>query len=165
MVDPIFPPNEIPYMSDKDWETYCCQVWCNNSLNAVEGCLRHHGQRAPTSGDKFVVVHASLINSAADQLRKAQAVINFLLRDSGRIHCMAKEMEEFGFYTICFYASEFDVQTNEDEGFDGLLWMNVPKDIFDKWFDREEFDMSKEEWFKTYTADNTVSLAQYIQEL
>lgn len=84
MVNSIFPPKENSEMSDRDWETYCCQVWCNNSLNAVEGCLRKL-PRTQELGGCCVITNEAMIVNTADQLRKAQMVINFLLEDSGRI--------------------------------------------------------------------------------
>ena len=80
----IFPPKENSEMSDRDLETYCCKVWCNNSLNAVEGRLRNLlGTRE--LGGCCVIMNEAMIVNTADQLKKAQMVINFLLEDSGRI--------------------------------------------------------------------------------
>lgn len=68
MIDPIFPRKEDEQMSDRDWETYCCLVWCCNSLNAYECILRHQGD-----------------NRGAEYIKRAQDVIKFLLYDSGRL--------------------------------------------------------------------------------
>lgn len=82
MVDSIFPPKDESFdFTDREWETYCCQVWCNNSLNATEGYLRHLAH----SIEPYVPVKNSVAINIADQLRKAQMVINYLLKDSGRL--------------------------------------------------------------------------------
>ena len=85
MVDSIFPPKDESFdFTDREWETYCCQVWCNNSLNATEGYLRHLGNRV-LSNEQYVPVKKGVAINIADQLRKAQMVINYLLKDSGRL--------------------------------------------------------------------------------
>ena len=68
MIDPIFPRKEDEQMSDRDWETYCCLVWCCNSLNAHAHVLKHRGD-----------------NTGALYMRRAQDVITFLLEESGRL--------------------------------------------------------------------------------
>lgn len=44
-VNPIFPPNTSDTLSDRDWETQCCLVWCCNSLNARAAYLLHLDER------------------------------------------------------------------------------------------------------------------------
>lgn len=70
MVDDIFPkkPYEDSEFSDREWETYCINVWCCNSLNAQEGRCRRLG-----------------LYDVAKYLRRAQEVIGFLLRETGRM--------------------------------------------------------------------------------
>ena len=62
-----FPDKENKDMPDRIWETYCCLVWCNNSLNADAGRL------------KYVDPNAS------DHMLRAQWVITHLLEESGRM--------------------------------------------------------------------------------
>lgn len=82
LVDSIFPPKDESFdFTDREWETYCCQVWCNNSLNAAEGYLRNRA----LSNEQYVLVKKGVAINIADQLRKAQVVINYLLKDSGRL--------------------------------------------------------------------------------
>ena len=66
MQNDLFPKNESN-MPDRIWETYCCLVWCNNSLNALAGILRYS---MPEYGA---------------YVERAQSVISFLLKESGRL--------------------------------------------------------------------------------
>lgn len=68
MVNPIFPEKTDESMSDRDWETYCIQVWCCNSLNAKYGVALHEKR-----------------DSDARMFERAQTVINFLLKETGRV--------------------------------------------------------------------------------
>lgn len=61
-------PENTSDMPDRIWETYSSLVWCNNSLNAEAGILRHHK-----------------IEHLANLLERAQFVITTLLEESGRL--------------------------------------------------------------------------------
>jgi hypothetical protein len=66
MQNDLFPKNESN-MPDRIWETYCCLVWCNNSLNVLAGRLRRN------------------IPNEVVYVERAQSVISFLLKESGRL--------------------------------------------------------------------------------
>ena len=68
MVNPIFPPKENSEMSDREWETYCIQVPCCNSLNERGGSYRREGKMFD-----------------AILMERAQTYINFLLEETGRV--------------------------------------------------------------------------------
>ena len=53
--------------SEEAWEDYCALVWCCNSLNAVEGRLRHSDNKND--------------NLVADYLARAQTVICFYVNE------------------------------------------------------------------------------------
>ena len=72
MVNDIF-PRKTNNMPDDIWETYCCMVWCCNSLNAQEGSCRHKGDY-----------------DNENMFKRAQDVIWFLLKESGRIETYDK---------------------------------------------------------------------------
>lgn len=74
MVNDIFPtkPNDSK-MTDREWENYCINVWCCNSLNAVAGFYSHMAR----NGDHIAERTANL-------LIRAQEVIRFLYDDAKR---------------------------------------------------------------------------------
>jgi hypothetical protein len=80
MVSDIFPKKpEHSKLSDRDWETDCMMVWCNNSLNAWEGYLQH------ILGDPRKDLSFENKLALQEYLHRAQSVIWFLLGETGRI--------------------------------------------------------------------------------
>jgi hypothetical protein len=80
MVSDIFPKKpENSRLSDRDWETDCMMVWCNNSLNAWEGYLQH------ILGDPRKDLSFENKLALQEYLHRAQSVIWFLLGETGRI--------------------------------------------------------------------------------
>lgn len=80
MADGIFPKKDNEFMSDAEWEKYCCDVWCCNSLNAYEGLLRHSLTNAETlfNGLSYVTIREDTIEGLLMEIQKAQAVISYL---------------------------------------------------------------------------------------
>ena len=76
MAENTFPENETD-MPERIWQTYCCLVWCNNSLNSLSGYLHH------------ILPHAAIY------VERAQSVITFLLTESGRLDEFKKWQLEY----------------------------------------------------------------------
>ena len=63
----LFPKKENEEMPDRVWETYCCLVWCCNSMNATAGRYKYSDPHA------------------ASYMLRAQSVITHLLDETGRL--------------------------------------------------------------------------------
>lgn len=82
MIHDIFPSK--PYgerMSDRDWETYCCMVWCINSLRSWEDYILYS---MSTNGAEREINFDNKMG-IANNLNKAQKVILYLLEENGRL--------------------------------------------------------------------------------